>query len=83
MLAPSADLKRAVLWGLAMRLGQRMSGGLAGPLQRTRLQDDGSVLTLFLADEDRPLYSETVERRHTALANALGRKATVGKPRGE
>jgi exopolyphosphatase/guanosine-5'-triphosphate,3'-diphosphate pyrophosphatase len=47
------------------------------------LQDDGSLLTLFLADEDRPLYSETVERRHTALANALGRKGTVGKPQGE
>jgi len=79
MLAPAADLKRAVLWGLAMRLGQRMSGGLAGPLQRTQLQDNGSLVTLFLADEDRPLYSETVERRHTALANALGRKSTVGK----
>ncbi|WP_198283270.1 Ppx/GppA family phosphatase [Sphingomonas sp. PAMC 26617] len=77
MLAPAIDLKRAVLWGLAMRLGQRMSGGLAGPLQRTRLIDDGSLLTLKVAPEDRVLYSETVERRHGALATALGRKAAV------
>ncbi|RZM32429.1 MAG: Ppx/GppA family phosphatase, partial [Sphingomonas sp.] len=77
MLAPAIDLKRAVLWGLAMRLGQRMSGGLAGPLQRTRLIDDGTVLTLKVAPEDRALYSETVERRHGALATALGRKAAI------
>ncbi|WP_242139012.1 Ppx/GppA family phosphatase [Sphingomonas sp. TREG-RG-20F-R18-01] len=79
MLAPAADLKRAVLWGLAMRLGQRMSGGLEGPLQRTRLLDDGAVLTLCVADADRALYSETVERRHAALATALARKAGVSR----
>lgn len=79
MLAPPADLKRAVQWGLAMRLGQRMSGGLAGPLQRTALTDDGTALGLCVAAEDRALYSETVERRHAALATALSRKATLGR----
>lgn len=77
MLAPAADLKHAVLWGLAMRLGQRMSGGLEGPLQRTSLDDDGAVVRLRFAAEDRALYSETVERRHAALAAALGRKPGV------
>ena len=78
MLAPAADLKRAILWGLAMRLGQRLSGGLAGPLQRIELSDDGAVLTLKVTDFDRALYSETVERRHGALANAAGRKPALG-----
>ncbi|MGQ7500624.1 hypothetical protein ACTGXZ_11255, partial [Streptococcus suis] len=61
----------------AMRLGQRMSGGLAGPLQRSSLADDGNTLTLSVASGDLALYSETVERRHSALANALGRKALI------
>ncbi|WP_375396419.1 Ppx/GppA family phosphatase [uncultured Sphingomonas sp.] len=76
-LASAADLKRARNWGLAMRLGQRMSGGLAGPLQRSSLSDDGKVLTLALVASDLALYSETVERRHAALAAALGRLAVI------
>ncbi|MFA6124978.1 MAG: Ppx/GppA family phosphatase [Sphingomonas sp.] len=77
VLATPTDLRHAVLWGLAMRLGQRMSGGLAGPLQRSSLADDGATLTLSVAPGDRALYSETVERRHNALAAALGRKALI------
>ncbi|MDO7842734.1 Ppx/GppA family phosphatase [Sphingomonas immobilis] len=74
-LASAADLKRAVGWGLAMRLGQRMSGGLAGPLQRTKLIDDGAAILFQAPPEDRALYSEAVERRHAALAGVLGRTA--------
>jgi exopolyphosphatase/guanosine-5'-triphosphate,3'-diphosphate pyrophosphatase len=57
-----------------------MSGGLAGPLQRSRLTDDGLTVTLTLRPEDKGLYGEAVERRHNALATALGRKAllTIG-----
>jgi exopolyphosphatase/guanosine-5'-triphosphate,3'-diphosphate pyrophosphatase len=77
VLAPPADLKRAVAWGLAMRLGQRLSGGLAGPLQRSRLSEDGSVVALHLTDGDRALYGDAVERRHVALANAVQLKAAV------
>ena len=77
VLASPADLKRAVHWGLAMRLGQRMSGGLAGPLQRSSLADDGITLTLHVSPTDLALYSETVERRHASLATALGRKALI------
>jgi exopolyphosphatase/guanosine-5'-triphosphate,3'-diphosphate pyrophosphatase len=76
-LVTPAELKRATAWGLAMRLGQRMSGGLAGPLQRSRIDDDGAAIALTLAPGDAALYSEAVERRHKALANALGRQAVV------
>ena len=76
-LAPHDELARAVDWGLAMRLGQRMSGGLAGPLQRSRLSDDGKSLLLHLEGHDAALYGETVERRHGALALRLDRKARL------
>ena len=72
-LAPKERLDRATAWGLAMRLGQRLSGGLAGPLQRSRLSADEGTVTLHLAPEDRALYGEAVERRHTALAAFLNR----------
>lgn len=74
-LAPPAELKRAIGWGLAMRLGQRLSGGLAGPLRRTRLADGEGAVVLTVPSADRALYSEAVERRHAALAVALGRTA--------
>ena len=76
-LAPKERLDRATAWGLAMRLGQRLSGGLAGPLQRSRLSADTSTVTLHLAPEDGALYGETVERRHAALATFLGRKPVL------
>ncbi|MBA3878610.1 MAG: exopolyphosphatase [Sphingobium sp.] len=76
-LTGSAELRRAMGWGLAMRLGQRLSGGLAGPLQRSRIDDDGSAIVLTLSEGDRALYSEAVERRHKALAGLLGREAAV------
>ncbi|MBN8807378.1 MAG: Ppx/GppA family phosphatase [Sphingomonas sp.] len=72
-LATPTDLKRAVQWGLAMRLGQRLSGGVAGPLERARLGEDGSALTLHLPGDDAALYGETVQRRHVALATACDR----------
>jgi exopolyphosphatase/guanosine-5'-triphosphate,3'-diphosphate pyrophosphatase len=72
-LASKDKLDRATAWGLAIRLGQRLSGGLAGPLTRSRLTADAGTVTLHLAPEDRALYGETVERRHTALATFLNR----------
>ena len=72
-LAPKDKLDRATAWGLAMRLGQRLSGGLAGPLQRSRVSADDGAVTLHLAPADAALYGEAVERRHAALAALLGR----------
>ena len=77
LLAPADDLRRAITWGLSMRLGQRLSGGLAGPLRRSRLTDDGEIVTLHVTPDDLALYGEAVERRHAALCTALGRKPIV------
>lgn len=68
VLAPAQDLRRAAQWGLAMRLGQRLSGGVAGPLERSTLSEDGSALTLHLTPGDVVLYGEAVQKRHAALA---------------
>ncbi|UVO49217.1 Ppx/GppA family phosphatase [Sphingomonas sp. SUN019] len=76
-LANPDDLARATRWGLAMRLGQRLSAGLAGPLQRSRLGLDPATLTLRLSAEDQALYGEPVTKRHAALAAALGRRAAL------
>ncbi|MBA4047066.1 MAG: exopolyphosphatase [Sphingomonas sp.] len=76
-LADGQALRQAMAWGLAMRLGQRLSGGLAGPLQRSRIEDDGTAIVLTLNGTDQALYSEAVERRHRALAALLGRGVAV------
>ncbi|WP_235535109.1 Ppx/GppA family phosphatase [Sphingomonas sp. Leaf339] len=76
-LANEDALRRATAWGLAIRLGQRLSGGLAGPLSRTRLTTDDARVTLHLRPDDRPLYAETTEKRHAALAMMLGRRAAT------
>ncbi|HEX8484987.1 Ppx/GppA family phosphatase [Sphingomonas sp.] len=76
-LANPADLATARTWGLAIRLGQRLSGGLAGPLQRSALEINAAHLRLKLESEDRALYGEAVEKRHIALASAMARKATL------
>ena len=76
-LAPLSDLRAAAAWGLAIRLGQRLSGGVAGPLRRSRLSDDGRRIALHLAAGDQALYGEAVEKRHQALAAFLGREAAL------
>ncbi len=76
-LIGATEIRQATAWGLAIRLGQRLSGGLAGPLQRSRLEDDGTTLALHLRRDDKGLYGEAVDRRHSALATALSRKATL------
>jgi exopolyphosphatase/guanosine-5'-triphosphate,3'-diphosphate pyrophosphatase len=69
------ELACAGRWGLAMRLGQRLSGGLAASLERSRLERDGDVIRLILRKGDEALYGETVERRLKKLASALGCRA--------
>jgi exopolyphosphatase/guanosine-5'-triphosphate,3'-diphosphate pyrophosphatase len=71
-LASPEALKRAMLWGLAIRLGQRLSGGVEGPLLASSLARDGDVLELRLRGVDVDLFGEAVERRQRQLAHAMG-----------
>jgi exopolyphosphatase/guanosine-5'-triphosphate,3'-diphosphate pyrophosphatase len=76
-LCPKEALERAALWGLAMRLGQRLGGGLAGPLERSRLSHDRDAVVLTLPKGKGDLNGETVDRRLAKLAASLGCRAEV------
>jgi exopolyphosphatase/guanosine-5'-triphosphate,3'-diphosphate pyrophosphatase len=76
-LCSAEDKARAHSWGLAMRLGQRFSGGVAEALETSRLALTPSAVVLHLRQGDELLYGESVERRHKALATALGREPQV------
>ena len=76
-LASAQELETARSWGLAIRLGQRFSGGLAGPLQRSTLAIEDDSLCLALAHGDRALYGDPVERRHATLAATFGLEAAI------
>jgi exopolyphosphatase/guanosine-5'-triphosphate,3'-diphosphate pyrophosphatase len=70
-LAGPASLRRAMLWGLAIRLGQRLSGGVEGPLLAGRLESDKRQLRLILPRRHSDLFGEAVERRLRNLAQAM------------
>lgn len=74
-LCTDEELRRASLWGLAMRLGQRLSGGVAAGLERTFLTLTGDKLRLELRRNEEALFGEAVERRLKGLASALDREA--------
>ncbi|HEU4968729.1 Ppx/GppA family phosphatase [Sphingomonas sp.] len=76
-LAGENDVRRAVRWGLAIRLGQRLSGGVAGPLRRSSLKVEGRALCLSLPGQDRGLFGEAVEKRFRQLADAMGLEARL------
>jgi exopolyphosphatase/guanosine-5'-triphosphate,3'-diphosphate pyrophosphatase len=71
-LCSAEELKLASLWGSAIRLGQRLSGGVAAGLERSRLELDDGVLRLTVRRSHSALLGEPVERRLKALANGLG-----------
>ena len=73
-LCTREELRRASHWGYAMRLGQRLSGGVAAGLERSRLSRVDGTLRLELRREDALLLGETVERRLKTLAGELGLK---------
>lgn len=70
-LCTPEELERSSNWGLAMRLGQRLSGGVSAGLERSRLLRRDGALVLELARGQSPLVGEAVERRLKALAAAL------------
>lgn len=71
-LANRASLDRAVRWGLAMRLAQRLSGGVAEPLEASKLGARDGRITLSLPRRFESLYGESVQRRLRQLGNAMG-----------
>jgi exopolyphosphatase/guanosine-5'-triphosphate,3'-diphosphate pyrophosphatase len=71
------QLKRAHCWGAAMRLGQRLSGGVGSVLKRTSLADLNGVVQLTVRRGEEALVGDQVRRRLTRLAELLDREAAV------
>ncbi len=71
-LAPVSLLARARAWGLALRLGQRLTGGTAVALAASRLERDGNALVLRLGAGHADLAGDAVLRRLKLLGNGLG-----------
>ncbi|MFZ5701921.1 MULTISPECIES: Ppx/GppA family phosphatase [Pseudomonadota] len=76
-VASDVMLSRAIGWGLAMRLAQRLAAGTHDVLRRSRLQRNGDALELVLEPRDKALMGEVVERRHRRLAQFLGLRAVA------
>jgi exopolyphosphatase/guanosine-5'-triphosphate,3'-diphosphate pyrophosphatase len=76
-LAPASLLNRARAWGLALRLGQRLTGGTAATLAASRLTREGDAVVLHLDAGHEALYGEAVARRLRLVSAALGLDARV------
>lgn len=76
-LAKDEQLKRAHCWGVAMRLGQRLSGGVGSVLERTSLGFESGALQLGVPRGEEALVGEQVQRRLMDLAELLGREPVV------
>jgi exopolyphosphatase/guanosine-5'-triphosphate,3'-diphosphate pyrophosphatase len=76
-LSSPAALERARAWGLAIRLAQRLCGGVGRALQGTRLSADRKTLRLEVDGKQAALVGDAVCRRLERLAHALGRELKV------
>jgi len=65
---------RARQWGLAIRLAQRLTGGLEAPLKGRAIARESDRVVLQLHPGWHHLAGESVERRLRSLAQALGAK---------
>ena len=70
-LCSDEDVARARRWGLAMALGQRLSGGMAEGLEGSRLERSSERLELYLQRSLAPLAAKPIEGRMKALAADL------------
>ena len=70
-------MRRAHAWGVAIRLGQRLSGGVGAILKRTRLSNANGAVTLHVKRGEEALVGDQVERRLLRLGETLGREAVV------
>src|SRR5690606_41804623 len=77
VLASEKATRRAISWGRAMRLGQRISGGTRNPLEQTRLRKADGRLEIIMAIELRDLYGDAVAKRHMQLAKMLDLEAVL------
>jgi exopolyphosphatase/guanosine-5'-triphosphate,3'-diphosphate pyrophosphatase len=71
-LAEPGALAQGVIWGLAIRLAQRLDGGTGGALADSLIDGDNDILRLHLSRQSVRLRSNSVQRRLQILGEALG-----------
>ena len=71
-LASPQLLARARAWGLALRLGQRLTGGTASALVASRLGREGDQAVLRIDARHSALLGDAVQRRLKLVGGALG-----------
>jgi len=76
-LCKSEQLTRAHCWGEAMRLGQRLSGGVGSVLKRTSLHLTNGALELTVRRGEEALVGDQVQRRLIRLAELLEREPVI------
>jgi exopolyphosphatase/guanosine-5'-triphosphate,3'-diphosphate pyrophosphatase len=76
-LCKSEQLTRARCWGEAMRLGQRLSGGVGSVLKRTSLYLTNSAVELTVRRGEEALVGDQVQRRLMRLAELLEREPVI------
>ena len=76
-LCKEEHLRRAHCWGVAMRLGQRLSGGVGSVLKRTGLEEINGAIQLKVRRGEEALIGDQVERRLLRLAESLGKEPVV------
>jgi exopolyphosphatase/guanosine-5'-triphosphate,3'-diphosphate pyrophosphatase len=76
-LCKDEQLTRAHCWGVAMRLGQRLSGGVGSVLKRTSLGLTNGAIELTVKRGEEALVGDQVQRRLLRLAELLGREPVI------
>jgi exopolyphosphatase / guanosine-5'-triphosphate,3'-diphosphate pyrophosphatase len=76
-LCKEEQLLRAHCWGSAIRLGQRLSGGVGAVLKRTSLDALDGAIQLNVRRGEEALVGDAVERRLLRLAEMLDREPVV------
>jgi exopolyphosphatase/guanosine-5'-triphosphate,3'-diphosphate pyrophosphatase len=76
-LVDSAKAAKANILGLALRLGQTLTGGVTTLLQRTSLTLDEETLYLTLPEDGRVMLGDSVQRRLEAVAKSLNRRGKI------
>lgn len=76
-LCRDRDVHRARAWGLAIRTGQRLSGGVASVLRETCLRASRDKLELRIPAREADVVSDGVVKRLARLADALKLRPAV------
>lgn len=76
-LLGEGEERRAVAWGRAIRLAQRLSGGTESALLRSSITVEGDEVVLRVPRTQHALVGEIVAKRLSQLGKLLGRNSRV------